>query len=72
MILVAKEPNITKKIQAACNKFYAEEGQELDYILLSSTEWEELQVAYRLKEDTLKFHLRFSPDHSVELRQGDF
>jgi hypothetical protein len=72
MILVAKEPAITRKIQAACNKFYEEEDKELDYILLSSIEWEELRVAYRLKEDTLKFRLRFSADHSVELRQGDF
>ena len=72
MILVAKEPNITKKILDACSKFYAEEGQELDYILLSSTEWEELRVAYKLKEDTLKFRIRVSDNNPIELRQGDF
>jgi hypothetical protein len=72
MILVAKEPAITKKIQAAYNRFYEEEDQELDYIILSYSEWEELRIAYRLKADTDKFRLRFSADHSVELRQGDF
>jgi hypothetical protein len=50
--------------------FSAPVNKELDYILLSSTEWEELRVAYRLKADTDKFRLRFSADQSVELRKG--
>ena len=70
MILVAKEPAITKKLYAAYTKFYEEEDQELDYIILSYSEWEELRVAYRLKADTDKFRLRFSGNETAELRKG--
>ena len=70
MILVAKEPAITKQIYAAYTKFYEEEDQELDYILLSRTEWEELRIEYDLEADTDKFRLRFSANETAELRKG--